>query len=105
MGTDEKLDRLLKIHDELRALTEAWGANHDYGADKARSLREEAALINHQRYMQQVPAYRSLADSSGITEELNDVEVIKEELMSTDDIFKSYSPSWIDSSDWKQMTA
>ncbi len=29
MGTDQKLDRLLKIHEALRKMTEAWGANQD----------------------------------------------------------------------------
>jgi len=104
MEKDREVDRLLEIHDDLRARTKVWLHNEDWGEEGAGRLREEAALLNHKRYMRRIPAYRSLADELGVGEEVEGVEVIKSELMSTDDIFKSYEPIWIDRADWKQMT-
>jgi len=102
MEKDRDLDRLLQIYDDLREMTKICGRNEDWGEEKARGLREEAALLNHRRYLRRIPSYRVLADWSGMGE---DVEIIKTERMSTDDIFKSYDPIWIDKADWQQMTS
>jgi len=102
MEKDRELDRLLQIHDDLREMTKILGRNEDWGEEKARGLREEAALLNHRRYLRRIPSYRVLAGWSGMGE---DVEIIKTERMSTDDIFKSYDPIWIDKADWQQMTS
>ena len=40
---DLELDRLLEIHDVPREMTKVWGRNEDWGEEKARVPREEAA--------------------------------------------------------------
>jgi len=105
MESDRELDRLLKIHDELRELTQIWGHNQDWGEEKASGLREEAVLLNHRRYLKRIPVYRALAEDFGVDQDVTSMDVIKEEFVSTDDIFKSYDPAWIDDSDWPQMTS
>ncbi len=104
MGNDNELDRLSEIHDELREITRLWNRGENWDEDKTRALREEAVLINHKRYIRNIPAYRILAEEVGVGEDLSDVEIIKTDLMSTTDIFKSYDPALIDNSDWQQMT-
>lgn len=105
MEKDREVDQLLEIHDDLRARTKVWLRNEDWGEEESRRLREEAALMNHRRYLRRIPSYRVLAEWSGVGENLEDVEVIKTELMSTDDIFKSYDPKLIDRGDWQEMTS
>jgi len=104
MEEDRDLDRLLEIHTRLREITLEWGQNEDWNEDEARSLREEAALSLHKRYVNRVPVYRSLAEEMDVGEDLKDVEVIKTDLMATTDIFKSYDPALLDNEDWPKMT-
>jgi hypothetical protein len=105
MAGDSELDRLMEIHEDLRVRTKVWLRNEDWGEEESRGLREEAALLQHRRYMRQIPSYRVLAEWSGVGEDLQDVGVIKTEFMSTDDIFKSYDPKLIDKGDWQGMTS
>ena len=102
---DKELDRLFEIYEELRETTRIWGLCEDWDEDEARRLREEAVLLNHQRYLRKIPAYRTLAEELDIGDDLTDVETIKIDLMSTDDIFKSYDPALIDEADWQGMTS
>ncbi len=104
MEQDKELGRLLEIHDELREITRLWVQCDDWDEDKARNLREEAVLLNHQRYFRGIPVYRALAEDAGIDEDITDIEVIKTDLMFPTDIFKSYNPALIDNADWQQMT-
>ncbi len=101
---DNELGRILNIHEKLREIAQGWVKSEDWDEDKARSLREEAVLLNHKRYFRGIPAYRALAEDAGIDETLSDVETIKIDLMLSTDIFKSYDPALIDSNDWQQMT-
>ena len=101
---NKELDRLIEIHERLREMTRQWGIHKEWNEEDARMLREEACLLNHRRYLRSIPAYRALATEIGLGEEVDDVAVIKRELMSTDDIFKSYDPAWIDRSAWQHMT-
>ncbi len=104
MENDKELGRLSEIYDELRDITRLWNQGGDWDEDYTRGIREEAVLINHKRYFRSIPAYRTLAEEFNIGEDLTDLEVIKTDLMSTTDIFKSYDPVLIDNSDWEQMT-
>ena len=70
MEKDKELDRLFQIHDDLREMTKIWGRNEDWGEEKARRLRGEAALLNHQRYLRRIPFYRVLADEVGMGEDV-----------------------------------
>ncbi len=104
MENGKEIERLSDIYDELREITRLWNVGDDWDEDKTRALREEAVLINHKRYFRNIPAYRILAEEYNIGEDLTDVEIIKTDLMSTTDIFKSYDPALIDNGDWVQMT-
>ena len=104
MEKEKDIERLSDIYDELREITRLWNVGDDWDEDKTRALREEAVLINHKRYFRNIPAYRILAEEYNIGEDLDDVEIIKTDLMSTTDIFKSYDPVLIDNADWVQMT-
>lgn len=57
MEKDREVDRLLEIHDDLRARTKVWLRNEDWGEEESRRLREEAALINHRRYLRRTHSF------------------------------------------------
>lgn len=105
MEQDIQMARLLEIHESLREAARLWGIDADWDEQEAGKLREEAVLLNHSRYLKHIPAYRTLAEEVGLAGEGTRVESIKEELMSTDDIFKSYDPAWVDNAEWHRMTA
>ncbi|MCP4681207.1 MAG: hypothetical protein GY864_02615 [Desulfobacterales bacterium] len=98
----DKADRLKDIHTKLIKMAQSWAGKKAYDSDLAKALREEAILINHEHYLKNIPIYKKLAEEEGV-KELKDTEVIKKDLMSTDDIFKSYNQTWLDSNDFNQM--
>jgi phenylacetate-coenzyme A ligase PaaK-like adenylate-forming protein len=102
---DAESRRLLEIHERLREITRVWGIGERWDKGEAQRLREEAFLLNHTRYYEQIPAYRALAREAGVGARLADPDAIKKDLVLTDDIFKSYDTSWLDRSSWQEMTA
>ncbi len=98
----KRLSRLKDIQNELLKISQAWAGKRDWNPERAALLRREAVLINHHRYLEGIPVYQKLAREAEIGE-LDDIEPIKRELMSTDDIFKSYNQEWLDSRDFKSM--
>jgi hypothetical protein len=100
---DEKFKKLLDIQDDLKQISIGWGNKWDIDLNDAAQKREQAILINHQRYYEQIPAYRKLVDTVGL-KNVSDIKTIKAELMSTDDMFKSYNAEWVDNKDFGRMT-
>ncbi|RME47178.1 MAG: hypothetical protein D6795_14430, partial [Deltaproteobacteria bacterium] len=100
---DTKRARVTEINEELKDLTRLWVQKNDIDFSHAANLRQEAILLNHGRYLEQVPVYRRLAESAGIGETTT-LEVIETELMSTDDMFKSYDPAWLDAGAFDELT-
>lgn len=98
----DRLQRMKKTHNELIKISQAWAGKWGYDPERARELRTQAILINHAHYLETIPMYRKLADEAGISE-LEDTGPIKHELMSTDDIFKSYNQEWLDNRDFGRM--
>ncbi len=97
-----KMMRLKDIHAELIKIAQTWAGKKPYDAELARELRKEAILILHDHYCQHIPVYQKLAKELGMVD-LNAIEPIKSDLMSTDDIFKSYDQSWLDEKDFNKM--
>jgi hypothetical protein len=73
-----------------------------YDALQAREFRKEAILLNHASYVRNIPIYKKLAQEEGISE-ITDLETIKQKLILSDDIFKSYSQKWLDALDFNKM--
>jgi hypothetical protein len=94
--------RLEIIHRQLIRIAQSWAWKKDYDAVLAKKLREEACLINHARYIKHIPVYRNLVKEEGIGK-ISDLEPIKNRLMLTDDIFKSYDQTYLDNADFSRM--
>ncbi|MBI2889829.1 MAG: hypothetical protein HYY13_03485 [Nitrospirae bacterium] len=103
MNPDAKMSRLREVHDQLREFTQVWARKEAVDPDAGRRLREEVILLNHRRYFECIPIYRRWVEESGQGEDVG-LETIKTDLMSTDDVFKSYNPEWMDLKDFGAMT-
>ncbi len=93
------------LHQKLLRLAQDWAARKPYDADLAAEVRREALLLNHRHYLANVPAYRAFAEDAGVGPDIADLAPIKRELLSTDDLFKSYDPTWLDERRFDQMNA
>jgi len=89
-------NRTETLHRQLLRLAQGWAARKPYDAALAAEVRREALLLNHRHYLANVPAYRAFAEEAGVDGSIRDLEPIKRELLSTDDVFKSYDPAWLD---------
>jgi hypothetical protein len=98
----EQMAELKNTHVRLIKIAQAWASKKEYDPSQARSLRKQAALLLHDHYRENIPVYRRLAEEEGIGG-LKDIEPIKSELMSTDDVFKSYNQEWLDLRDFQKM--
>ena len=91
------------LHARLLRLAQDWAARKPYDADEAREVRREAILLNHRHYLENIPAYAAFASEAGIGESIDDLAPIQNELLSTDDMFKSYDPAWLDERRFDRM--
>lgn len=89
-------NRTETLHRQLLRLAQDWAARKPYDAAVAAEVRQEALLLNHRHYLASVPAYRAFAEEAGVDGSIRDLEPIKRELLSTDDVFKSYDPTCLD---------
>ena len=96
-------DRVQRLHRQLLRLAQDWAARKPYDATLAAELRQEAVLLNHRHYLANIPAYRAFAEEAGVGPDIVDLEPIKRDLLSTDDMFKSYDPAWLDERRWDEM--
>ncbi len=95
---------LLQTLHELIRQTQAWALRRKFDAGRARELRRQAILLNHRYYLEAIPAYRRLAAEEGIGP-LDDIEPIKQRLMLSADLFKSYDQRWLDDRAFERMNA
>jgi hypothetical protein len=93
---------LTHIHQELIKLTQAWALRRPFDAARAADLRRQAVLLNHQHYLATIPAYQRLAGEAGI-DLVDDLGPLVEQLLVSDDLFKSYSQRWLDENDFGRM--
>ncbi|HEY0640115.1 MAG TPA: hypothetical protein VGD67_20975, partial [Pseudonocardiaceae bacterium] len=82
----------------VRALLVAarmWSAGAPLDHDAVGRARAAAVLDNHRRYLAGIPAYAALAEERGLTGDVT-LDEVRAELVVTDELFKSYHPSWPD---------
>jgi hypothetical protein len=96
------MNRLKSIQNELIKASLSWALKQKFNAQLTGELRHEAILLNHASYFENIPVYRKLAQEAGIGF-ATDIETIKQKLMSTDDVFKSYNQDWLDKGDFGSM--
>ena len=99
---DPKLDRVKEIHTQLRDYSQKWARKKDVDLSQAAELRNEAIILNHERYYEYIPIYRALAEEVG-SPSAPSIDFIATELVSTDDIFKSYNPEYLDNAMFDKM--
>jgi len=90
------------LHTQLIRLAQTWASGKPYDREHARQLREQALLLNHKHYLKNIPAYTKLAAEAGIGPDAT-LDEIKAEMLSTDDMFKSYDPTWLDEGRFDMM--
>lgn len=97
-----KVKRLNTILNQLMKISQSWAFRKGFDSELARDLRHEAILLNHESYIQNIPAYAKLAQEEKCTE-TPDIIDIKQKLMLPDSIFKSYRQEWLDEGDYGCM--
>lgn len=100
--TRRQLQQLGTIYNQLIKISQAWALRQRFDHGQAQELRREAILINHANYIETIPVYKRLAQEEACGK-ITNIETIKKNLMSTDDIFKSYDQEWLDGQDFGKM--
>jgi hypothetical protein len=99
--SDRKLGELLSLTEQLLNGARRW-ANGEQIDSVLERIRRRAILIAHARYVELVPVYRQLALEQGLARS-RDIDAFVNGTMVSDDIFKSYDPSWIEQSDYQSL--
>ena len=94
--------RIRELHKELNNIAVKWALGKKIDLEYARKVRQEAILLNHKHYYENIPVYKQLAKQAGIGVEASLKDIILE-MMSTDHIFKSYPQSLLDESNFSGM--
>jgi hypothetical protein len=94
--------RVDHLHRKLIRVAQTWAWGRPYSDDEAAALRREALLLNHEHYLETIPAYARLARDAGVGK-VDELGPIQAELLSTDDVFKSYDPTWLDEGRFNEM--
>jgi hypothetical protein len=97
------LERLRATHQPLRQLGAGWRERRELDLSSLEELHIAATCAAHEHYCQNVAAYRTLATDLDLLD-CRDAHIIRSELASTDDLFKSYDDAWIDVGDFGAMT-
>ncbi len=100
---DTRIGQVKDLHEKLKSFTHDWAVRKEVDMAAGDKLREEILRLNHQRYVDLIPLYRDLARDLGAPQR-PDLEFIAAELVSTDDIFKSYNPACLETKDFTAMT-
>lgn len=93
---------LKSIYNRLINSARSWALKQDYDAEQAQDLRRQAILINHASYLKSLQAYQKVAREEGCGENA-DLETLKNKLMISEEIFKSYNQEWLDRDDYVSM--
>lgn len=96
------IDEVAPLLTRLLKLTQAWALRRDFHPDQVASLREQVLLRNHNHYMKNIPAYRRFVQEEGFGQ-IEDIQTIRQNLMISDDFFKSYNQAWLDENSFDQM--
>ncbi len=99
---DIHIGKLLGLQADLIEGTKRWAMGEP--ADDLSTLRHEAICLNHLRYVNLVPAYHKFAESVDLLGNV-DLNLVINELMFTDDLFKSYDSTLLDQADFAGMNA
>jgi hypothetical protein len=100
---DTRLEEVKQLHVQLKKISGQWAAKQPVDLEKAAAIRRQILLLNHKRYFDLIPIYRKLALDVQAPDN-PDLDFIARELISTDDIFKSYDPQYLDAGDFGSMT-
>lgn len=100
---DTRIAQVKDLHAKLKKLTHDWAARKEVDIAAGEKLREDIIRLNHQRYVDLIPLYRDLASDLGAPAN-PDMDFIATELVSTDDLFKSYNPAYLEAKDFNAMT-
>ncbi len=101
MTEQQKIDNDT-LHEEIVKITQRWAGGKSYDQERARVLREKAILLNHRHYLETIPVYAGIAKEQGIGPDAG-IAAIQQNMMFTDDMFKSYDPTWLDNKDFAKM--
>lgn len=97
------MERLKDIQKQLIKATRSWALHQGSDPPRIRELRQEAILLNHEHYLQNIPLYRKLA-AEGNFDKNAGIDAVKKNLMLSADVFKSYEQTWLDNADYGRMT-
>lgn len=100
-GSDARLAALLALQGSLLEATRAWAHGARPGPEVA-GARHKALRLNHQRYVDLVPAYRAFAEREGALGPAS-LEAIVNGL-TLHELFKSYDPAWLARGDFEALT-
>ena len=92
------------LHAQLIQQTQSWALRTGFDPQLARQLRHQAILSNHAHYLEHIPIYRRFAQEEGVGPDTT-IETLQRHLMLPDDIFKSYSQTWLDENNFTRMNA
>lgn len=95
--------QLTQLHAALIRLAQSWALRRPFDAARAAALRAAAIGLVHRHYLRHIPIYRQLAAAERVGPDA-DLATLKARMLSTDDLFKSYQPRWLDSGDFAAMT-
>lgn len=109
---DPELERIREVLlSRLLEFARRWSQGQPIDPDWEQ-VRHEAIRFNHRHYLARIPVYAGLAESAGLrpdadaadedTDEL--LDLIVNELLVTDAVFKSYDPAWLQTGDFGRMT-
>ncbi len=88
---------------QLTRQAQRWAVCKGFDAAQTHDLRHQLILANHDHYRATIPAYQKLCDEEGIST-LSEIAPITAQLMSTDDLFKSYNARWLDDANYAKMS-
>ncbi len=95
-------EKLGDVQNSLIKASQCWASGKSFEAQKAQELRRKAILLNHRHYYDSIPLYRKIAAEEGCHRD-SDFRAVKEKMMLSADIFKSYQQSWLDDNDYDEM--
>jgi hypothetical protein len=102
--TENRSNPLPPLYAQLIQQTQSWALRTGFDPLLARQLRHQAILSNHAHYLEHIPIYRRFAQEEGVGPQTT-IETLQRQLMLPDDIFKSYSQTWLDEGNFTRMNA
>jgi hypothetical protein len=100
---DRLLAELQALLDQLTIATRLWSLRRDFDERLVEAIMARAIVLSHRRYVELIPVYRRLAEELELTE-ADDAGTVVNEMMLTDDLFKSYDARWLAAGDFERMT-